>query len=448
MRLSRTGPRSARPISNPDRGTGLVDIFPSERFEGTLSNGSASVPIAFAVSAGEDCRLAFDVEPGGRELGRVAFGAGSTSGLEMAEYELRGRSAAGKTIESNSVSIIAHGHNALGHTIGIEAGEATLVLPLQERQERPILREWFRSFKSFRNPAFETPLGTMVVHGDTKVPNRDAMSGYVAVQAPAGPVPDDWRQRADAFLLHMGRGISFVHGGRLQVPRLDYIVEGLSMTTFYSGEPFGSEFPIQHQLNHGPILQALVDRYFSQGPLPEVLWTALGWMQSDTTFDELRYLTAMTALETIIETELPTKKGTTLPKSEFKALRAELDKAVAASGLSEAEQKIFSQRLAGMNRKSFAEKINGLFDHYDLSRDDFGGEVIGSLVKLRNDIVHRGQIPDDVDAWPMIILVRELITRILLTVIGFNGTYCCYVGGLHDRHIGRPALPSPGTAGR
>lgn len=418
----------------------MTEIFPAERFVGTLSDGAASVPIALTVGAGDDCRLVFEVEPGDRELGRMGFGAGARPGLEMPEYALRGKSAAGNTIASDTVSIIAHGHNSQGHTIGIEAGEATLVIPLVGRQERPILREWFRSFRSFRNPVIETPLGTVYVYGDAKVPNRDVMSGYVGVQAPDGPVPEDWRRRADAFLLHMNRGIAFAHGGRLQVPRLDYIAGGESITTFYAGEAFRSEFAIQHQLNHGPILQALVDRFFNQGPLPEVLWTALGWMQSDTTFDELRYLTAMTALETIIETELPAKRGTTLPKPEFKVLRAELDKVVASSALSETERKIFSERLAGINRKSFAEKINGLFDHYGLSRDDFEGDVIGSLVKLRNDIVHRGHIPDGVDAWPMIILVRELITRILLTAIGFEGSYCCYVGGLHDRHIGS-AMP-------
>lgn len=108
----------------------MADIFPSERFEGSLSNGAASVPIAFVVSAGEDCRLVFDVEPGGRDLGRMGFGVGATPGLEMPEYALRGRSAAGNTITSDSVSIIAHGHSGQGHTIGIEAGEATLVVPL------------------------------------------------------------------------------------------------------------------------------------------------------------------------------------------------------------------------------------------------------------------------------------------------------------------------------
>ena len=63
-----------------------------------------------------------------------------------------------------------------------------------------------------------------------------------------------------------------------------------------------------------------------------------------------------------------------------------------------------------------------------------------SLVNLRNKIVHSGVLPDDVDIWESIILVRELITRILLSEIGFEGRYCCYIGGLHDRDF--PELPS------
>ncbi|GLS31394.1 hypothetical protein SAMN04488498_1646 [Mesorhizobium albiziae] len=48
--------------------------------------------------------------------------------------------------------------------------------------------------------------------------------------------------------------------------------------------------------------------------------------------------------------------------------------------------------------------------------------------------MHRGLLPD-VDIWDGIVLVRELITRILLSEIGFQGRYCCYVGGLHDRNF-------------
>lgn len=415
----------------------MSDMLPPERFEGTLSDGASTAPIAFMLRAGEDCRLIFDVEPGDQALGKLSFANTGRPGLEMPEFSLKAESAAGNSIESDSISILQHGHSNEGHTIRIEASAAIVVVRMTEPTERPLLRLWFRSFKSWRNPTIETPLGTVSTHGDTKVATDDILSGCVEIWAPEGELPDNWRAEADKFLTHMHRGISLVHGGRLQTPRFDDISGHEWKTTFFSGDAFRSEFPVQHQLNHGPMLQALVDRYFSKGPLPEILWTALGWMQSDTTFDDLRFLTAMTALETIIESELPEKRGTTLAKPAFKTLRGALDATVAASTLSDIDKAIFSTRLAGINRKSFAEKINALFDHYQIPRTDFEGDAIPRLVKLRNDIVHRGQMPDGVDGWPLIILVRELITRILLSALDFKGSYCCYVGGLHDRQFAR-----------
>jgi hypothetical protein len=304
-----------------------------------------------------------------------------------------------------------------------------------EQEQDTALRQWFRSFKSFRNAPIETPLGVLYVNGATKTADRDEMSGDVTIVAPPGDIADGWLEKADAFLLYMHRGIGFMFGGRLQTPRVDYYRGKVARHTFYAGEAFRSEFPVQHQLDHGPMLKALVDRYFGIGPIPEVIWTALGWMQSDTTFDELRFLTAMTALETLIETELPAKRGTTIAKSEFAALRSSLDKAVDGSSLSPEEKSIFRQRVSGLNRKSFREKIDALFDHYRIPRDDFDAAAVKSLVDLRNDIVHRGQVSEDDEAWPKIILVRELIVRILLSVIGFEGRYCCYVGGFHDREF-------------
>jgi hypothetical protein len=83
----------------------------------------------------------------------------------------------------------------------------------------------------------------------------------------------------------------------------------------------------------------------------------------------------------------------------------------------------------------FAQKIHALFDHYEIPRRDFEGDIIRRLINLRNDIVHKGVARNDSDIWPSIILVRELITRILLKEIGFVGRYCCYVGGLNDREF-------------
>jgi hypothetical protein len=128
----------------------------------------------------------------------------------------------------------------------------------------------------------------------------------------------------------MHRGLALAHGGRLQTPRLDYLHERTWEATFFAGAGFNAELPVHHHLNQGPFIKALAERYQRAGPLRDILWTALGWMQTDTTFHETRFLTAMTALEAIIESELPARRGTMIPKAAFKPLRQKLEAIVAA----------------------------------------------------------------------------------------------------------------------
>ena len=144
----------------------------------------------------------------------------------------------------------------------------------------------------------------------------------------------------------------------------------------------------------------------------------------------------MTALETIIESELPARRGTIISKAAFKPLRQKLEALIAADGsLTTEARDIFLNKVAALNQKVFALKIDALFDHYKISRSDFEGDVIRRLVALRNGIVHTGTVANDHEIWTSIILVRELITRILLKEIGFIGRYCCYVGGLNYREF-------------
>jgi hypothetical protein len=266
--------------------------------------------------------------------------------------------------------------------------------------------------------------------------SSDDMSGSATLEALSSDPGADWFENADNFLRHMHRGLALAHGGRLQTPRLDYVHGRTWEATFFAGAGFTAELPVHHHLNQGPFIKALAERYQRAGPLPDMLWTALGWMQTDTTFDETRFLTAMTALEAIIESQLPARHGTIIPKADFKPLRRKLEIFIAADdSLPEEAKRIFLSKIAALNQKVFARKIHALFDHYNIPRQDFGGDVIRQLVNLRNNIVHRGAAPDDPDIWPCIILVRELITRILLKEIGFIGRYCCYVGGLNDREF-------------
>ncbi|MDX8458181.1 hypothetical protein [Mesorhizobium humile] len=416
-------------------------VLKKRRYRGTLLARGQPVDVRFSLSAKADCRLRFKFDAlGGQSFLLLAQTFGKP-GLPSERLSLDARTKSGDRITSDTLSMAGYSVNDDGHFIEVSYLTATVSQAMKKTTPRPLLRLWFRGFSSFRNSPVKTPLGILAVWGSSDGSRADEMSGCVTLEAPSEAPGAGWVADADQFLRYMHQGLAFAHGARLQTPRVDY-VEGNTLTaTFYSGVGYQQELSVQHFLNHGPFIAALVRRYFEKGPVPEVIWIGLRWMQSGSTADEVRFLTAMTALETIIETVLPAKKGSTVPKSTFKGLRQKLlDVVDQQPDLTASQNEIFKERIKGINQKPLSAKIDGLFDHYKMSREDFGMDVIVSLVKLRNTLVHTGVLPEEIDIWDRIILVRELITRILLSEIGFKGSYCCYIGGQHDRDF--PVVPS------
>lgn len=408
-------------------------ILEKDHYTGELNVDGTSAKIGFNLSAGADCRLLFEIDPIDLKTLCLVRKADRETG---AEFSLNGRSEDGKTITSDSISLQSWklSNRTMKNHIRVYALSAIVEHPLASPVERSILRLWFRSCKVFHNVNVETRLGTLAIHGDAGDVAIDDMSGSVALQAPSHDPGADWYDQAYGFLRHMQHGLALAHGGRLQTPQLDYVAGSVHRVTFFAGSGFRRELPVQRHLYDGPFIQALASRYERHGPLPDALWTALGWMQIDTSFNETRFLTAMTALETIIESQLPDLRGTTIPKPDFKRLRTAIWSVISAdTSLSDDAREIFQKKLPDLNRKTFTDKISALFDHYEIPKRDFDAGVISGLVNLRNEIVHRGAIPGAVDVWPQIILVRELITRILLKEIGFKGEYWCYIGGWHNR---------------
>lgn len=422
---------------------GANALLAETTFTGEFAIDGKNVPVTLRISAGTDGRLVFDLDPVSAQAYLLFANTHGAPGTAVKEFSLTATSADGKRIHSHRVFVSALSSGSNGHRISINARVATLSLPLDKAAPKPLLRLWFRAFKAFRNPDIDTKLGNLAVQGEVVGVEADDMSGCVTLQARTDDLGADWREKADAFLRHMHRGLAFAHGGRLQTPRLDYIHGAVWEATFYEGRGFTPELSVQHPLDQGPYIEALVERYEKNGPLSETLWTAVGWMQIDTTFDEARFLTAMTALETIVNDELPEQRRTVIPKAAYKVLRDKLKSVIADDGTLTGEvPAIFCGRIDNNNQKSLSQKIDALFDYYDLPREDFEGVVIRDLINTRNDITHRGIIPDEADIWPQIILVRELITRIILREIGFVGCYESYVGGSGMRDFPTRSKPT------
>jgi hypothetical protein len=269
-------------------------ILEETEFAGTISINGETAPIVFRVSAGSDCRLHFDAHDVQAETYFLAVRSQGAPGKSNNEFTLSGASVHGKTISSEHVFVRGHGHDNNRRWVDLRARACKVTLPLECRIEKPVLRLWFRSFVSFRNLVIETSLGKLRVWGETGNVGPDDLSGGVTLEAPSPSPGDSWRDKADGFLRHMHRGLALAHGGRLQTPRLDFIHDAISEITFFDGTGFTRELPVQHSLHQGPFIQTLAHRYERAGPLPDILWTALGWMQTDTTFGETRFLSGMT----------------------------------------------------------------------------------------------------------------------------------------------------------
>jgi len=412
------------------------NILPETNFSGRLEDGHNSVEVDITAWAGNDGRLCLRINNINRDVYLFCAQRTGRIGEECTEFTLSAASDSGKNLVSNEVSVTRHLHSSDGFDVGIEARHISLVETLDELVAKPYHRFWFRGFKSFRGHEANTPLGRIVIRGDAQDVSSDDMSGFAALQHEHNDIPENWIIESERLLQHMQMGFEFAHGGRLQIPLRELRVEDSFRLDFYNGGGAASELAVIHHLNQSAFFDALVNRFLTKGPLSEPFWSAVGWLRTETTYDELRFLTAMTSLETIVALALPEVATTVIEKAKFTLIKNDLKIVIdGADSLDNEIKDTLKRNVSGANRSSLAKKIESLFDHYEISRKNFEGTVLRDMINCRNDLVHRGEVKDNIQLWTFIILARELVSRVVLSEIGFRGRYQCYINGREWREF-------------
>ena len=84
-------------------------------------------------------------------------------------------------------------------------------------------------------------------------------------------------------------------------------------------------------------------------------------------------------------------------------------------------------KLRELNRRSFREKLDDLLASQPFPTDDFPADWLKDAIEARNVIVHTGISPDvpasDPSLLDHVVRVRELVNRLILAAIGFEGQY-------------------------
>jgi hypothetical protein len=420
------------------------------KFNGAISRADHRFPVEFETWAGDDSRLQIEIEPLPTQALLVLQGAIGEPGSFSEALALEGIGSGGETFFSDSIDVRGVNFGTSGNVLKVAARKAKVTIRCAVSVSTPRMRLWFRGFKSFRSPMVNMSLGLLQVAGDAKDVAVDDMSGSVTVQAEAETNLEGWVSRADDFLTFMHRGLGFANGSRLQTPRLDLRIGDLWEVTYYEGDGFGPGLPPIHHLNQGPFIEALATRFDDPKPFPDMLWTAIGWLHNDNSFDEGRFLTSMTALEAIVEHVIPKSLTTVIPKENFGPVKTKLLESLAIFELDRTSRQIFEAKVKGLNSRTLSQKIQALRDHYGLSKTIFADEAVVEVIKARNDIVHTGESAGRREIWPKIVFVRELISQIVFHEIGYSGPYESYVGGyrmVHPALVGAAAAMSPGLTG-
>jgi hypothetical protein len=315
-----------------------------------------------------------------------------------------------------------------GHTIKVRTGEASLRVPRVEDAETGGfgLRIHLRGFRSFRPRPVETPIGTLTVQGATKTSSPDEVSGSITVQMPDGDAPDSWYGEAEALAEFVWKGLQFGHGGRLHVPMVREFRHSDEIATFYRGGGRPAHLSSIHFLDQSEFIVALVERFFSKDEFPDTIWQAVGWLNNDSSIDEVRFLTLMTAVETILHTLVPDAKSTLVPKPEFKPVRDALLKQLATFDLDNEEHEVLANNIAQINRAPLSTRLAAVVDKYGLSSNTFDQALIRRLNKQRVSIVHRGTSLQDGDLWECLLYVREMIALIVFAELRYQGRYQSY----------------------
>ena len=150
------------------------------------------------------------------------------------------------------------------------------------------------------------PLGTIAIAAHHSKGDRNALTGTLQIRATT--VPEDlprWRNEADRLLEHIRRVMSIAAASLLRSPITEFFAGGVNEVTALSqiaqGQAGLRAIRSQRQKE---FFSAAVTSFFTPPIAAEQLFFAIEWFAMDVTYNEMRLVCAMTALENLIEANL------------------------------------------------------------------------------------------------------------------------------------------------
>jgi hypothetical protein len=420
-------------------------------FAGTLSLGNESVDLQFKLRFARSGEIEFRFEElPYNDKTRFILKEWSNHTSRPLGFSLRGTAEDGSSFTTDSLALQPQlkliGSREL--TIEGECTEAKIVRP-QSATDLPHLVMKIRGFANLGLLSADCELGKVTMNGGRIEKNDDLnwINGFISVRPTK--MPEDlmvWRSRSEELLEHIRKVMSLASATMLKAPIRFFVHDGKwEIHAMSQSQQQRASLRIVHDVDQEQIFGTAVRTFFKPAIAAKNIAFAIEWFAMDAGYNETRLINAMTALENLLNSNLSEADKDYYDGRAFRRIKREIRQCMlervgsSAFGGDNPETDALSTKLNDLNRKPLIDKIYLLATYWSVPIDDLDRQKISRAIGARNKIVHRGQYYDDgrpndsvTDLWDHAMLIRELVTRLILTSYGYIGPYCTFIGGFKN----------------
>lgn len=419
-------------------------------FKGSLRLGENSVAVSFQAHVDRRGELIIKLEelPLTEET-RFILTEWHREGSQITYFNLSGEATDHVTLDTDRLyfnSIGPHSDSERGAYFVFDADceLATLRRKATSPSPAPVYLLALQAFQCFPQATATCPLGELVAGGDVRETDLQNVTGYIQIRARERPADlAQWRADAKRLLDHVRRVMSFASGANLGDPSLTFFfdddVEIAVQPRTYHRASLIPSFPV---VGRDDIFSAAVTSFFAPPFEVKNLWMALEWIAMEATYNEVHLVNAMTALENLVSSN--TRDSRQLLDD---ALFARLKSTLAAAVKDFAEKNDFqalhptlademTTKLAELQRRSLRRKLDILLARWSVPMEGITKAIIRGAFNARNEIIHEGRYYVEGETrpelWGHYCIIREIVTRMIFSAIGFKGRYISHLGGYHQ----------------
>lgn len=429
-----------------------MDYMAGKKFSGFLSAGARSQNVEFLARIDEDGEVRLDFD--GMVAGSQSFfirELWKSSIPDPFEFNLQGIAADDTSFITDSLNLTS---------VRVERSEASYMLKVQgfcsevriktsgKKPIGPVAKLLVSGFQTSAPLEAHCSLGAVRFFAPVSLKNlssANAMSGQLQIEGgPDVANVQAWRMEVEKLFDHVLNIMSFASGTALRAPVFEFIDGGeVELVTLSQVKQEPPHLPPFSRRDLAAIFGRAVETHFNAPFAAEKIHHAIGWYCVSSPHDEVNLVTAMTVLESLISANLSDEDTQVQNKADFEKLRKKIstvakDHFENISNDPKVRHQLvaeLNEKLSDLNRRTLKQKLDMLAAQSGMSMDGISDEQIKGAKRARDRVVHRGfyESPDPDELWEHMLVARELVTRLILTVLEYEGTYRSYIGGFKDQ---------------